>query len=310
MNHRHLKPRNGKLLYSLWIQCVFLVLTVWSVKVEAACLDDHVVQRIVKGYPVTPIVEPLPIKTLADAYCSQQKIVNTLSHRLDLEFGKGAGDSVGYKVGFTSLGGQKKFAVQKPAIGVLLKHMLVPNAQSLSAQFGYRPLIEPDLLVVVADTNIMNATTLLEVAAGLETIHAFIELPAIQIAPEQPASGLQLIAINIAATKMVLGEGIAVVATPAFIEKVGEATSLFFNADNELIQQAPLSALMEHPFNSLLWLIKELRAQGKTLNKGDYVSLGAVGRLFPVANSAQEYRYEILGLSDSPLRAKVSFTAN
>jgi hypothetical protein len=43
--------------------------------------------------------------------------------------------------------------------------MFVPDGGSLKRDFGHRSLIEPDLMVVVKDAGIMDATTELEAAA-------------------------------------------------------------------------------------------------------------------------------------------------
>lgn len=162
---------------------------------QAACLDDDRVAELVAGYPTTPVTGVPPDLSLDDAYCSQAKYVALL--------GQTMGAPVGYKVGFTGEALQERFAIDGPATGVLFEPMFIADGASIGRDFGLGPLIEPDLLVVVKDEGIMDATTELEAAAHLESVHAFMELPALQFGPDEKITGAALTAINVVATKMV-----------------------------------------------------------------------------------------------------------
>ncbi|MCY7295551.1 2-keto-4-pentenoate hydratase [Alteromonas sp. a30] len=258
-------------------------------------------ERLVSTYPHHPVIDLPKTKNLEEAYCSQQMYVEALAKKLGSEQGK----IVGYKVSFTGKAGQEKFGIPHPAYGVLMQGMIENGQSDIKFDFGYRPMIEPDLMVRVKSENIMQATTLLDVAEGLESLHAFIEMPTIQFPLGKLFTSNDLISLNVGATKMILGEGVKIEATPEFVEKLALAQTEFVDDSGNVIQAAPLKNLMQHPFNAVLWLISELKRHNKALKAGDYISLGAVGRLFPVVNETKTYIYRIQGVSEKPMTSSV-----
>lgn len=306
-------------------------------EVAADCISRHQLKAIVDSFPHQPATALPQIKTFEQAYCIQAQYVKALGEKLTNEklahtgerngVQNGArqdfsaqngeresaaadpGKPVGYKVGFTGEAGQKRFAIPHPAVGVILQGMLVKSDSRLPANFAYRGLVEPDVLVTVKSRAIMQATTIEDVALHLDKLYAFLELPSVRLAKDRQVSAKELIALDIGATKMVVGEGIQVEATPTFLSMVQQAQTSFTDQNGKVVQQAPMSNLMGHPFNAVLWLIKQLQQQGKALQSGDYISLGAVGKLFPVSPAQQSYHYSIeFGRGDA-IQASIHFNA-
>jgi 2-oxo-hept-3-ene-1,7-dioate hydratase len=265
---------------------------------RAACLDDDRVAELVGGYPTTPVAGIPPDLSLDEAYCSQAKYVALL--------GRTMGAPVGYKVGFTGEALQERFAIDGPATGVLFEPMFIADGASIGRDFGHRPLIEPDLLVVVKDEAIMDATTELEVAEHLESVHAFMELPALQFGEEEKVTGADLTAINIVATKMVQGPPVPVRATPEFVQALAEMETVFTDETGEVIQAAPGSNLLGNPLRVVLWLVEEMERRGTPLQAGDRLSLGAPGKLFPLKETGKTYSYTLKGLPDGPTSVSVT----
>ncbi len=265
---------------------------------HAACLSDDAVANLVAGYPTTPVTGIPANLSLDDAYCTQAKYVALLEQKM--------GPPVGYKVGFTGKATQERFKIPSPAMGVLFAPMFVPDGGSLKRNFGHRSLIEPDLMVVVKDAGIMNATTELEAAAHLDTVHAYIELPALQFAKDEKVTGTSFVAINIVATKMVQGSGLAVQATPAFVQAMANMETVFTDETGEVLQSAPGSNLLGNPLKVVLWLVNEMKRQGKTLKAGDRLSLGSVGKLFPLKESGKTYTYTLKGLPGGSVSTSVT----
>ena len=265
---------------------------------HAACLSDEAVAKLVAGYPTTPVTGVPADLSLDDAYCTQAKYVALLEKQM--------GAPVGYKVGFTGKATQERFKIPSPAMGVLFEPMFVPDGGSINRDFGHRTLIEPDLMVVVKDEGIMDATTELEAAAHLATVHAYIELPALQFAQGETFTGASIVALNIVATKMVQGPGLAVQATPAFVQAMADMETTFTDETGEVLQSAPGSGLLGNPLKVVLWLVDAMKQQGKTLKAGDRLSLGAVGKLFPLKKSGKTYTYTLKGLPGGPVSASVT----
>jgi len=292
-------------------------------EVAADCISRHQLKAIVDSFPHQPATALPKIKTFEQAYCIQAQYVEALGEKLtneklahtgerNVEHQKATGAPgklVGYKVGFTGEAGQTRFAIPHPAVGVILQGMLVKSDSRLPANFAYRGLVEPDVLVTVKSRAIMQATTIEDVALHLDKLYAFLELPSVRLAKDRQVTAKELIALDIGATKMVVGEGIQVEATPAFLSMVQQAQTNFTDQNGKMVQQAPMSNLMGHPFNAVLWLIKQLQQQGKALQPGDYISLGAVGKLFPVAPAQQSYYYSIVFGRGDAIQASIHFNA-
>jgi 2-oxo-hept-3-ene-1,7-dioate hydratase len=234
---------------------------------QAACLDDARVAELVAGYPTTPITGMPPDLTLDDAYCTQAKYVARL--------GQTMGAPVGYKVGFTGEALQKQFAIDRPASGVLFESML---------------------LVVVKDSGIMEATTELEAAEHLASVHAFMELPALQFAEGEKITGIAATAVNLVATRMVEGPPVAVQPTPEFVRALAEMETVFTDETGAVLQSAPGSNLLGNPLKVVLWLVDEMKRRGTPLQAGDRLSLGAPGKLFPLKEGGKTYSYALNGL--------------
>ncbi len=285
---------SAKLIRASAIACVTML---FAQIVGAACLDDATVAKLVAGYPTTPVSGIPPDLSLDDAYCTQEKYVALLRKRM--------GEPIGYKIGFTGEPLQERFGISSPAYGVLFEAMFIPDGGSIRRDFGHRPIIEPDLMVVVKDDGIMDATTELEVAAHLSSVHAFMELAAVQFAEGEKMTGTALVALNIAATRMVMGPGAPIEATPAFVQAMADMETVFTDEAGTVIQTASGSALLGNPLRVVLWMVEEMKRRDQSLKAGDRLSLGAVGKLFPLTEGGKTYTYTLNGLPGGAIATTV-----
>ena len=86
---------------------------------------------------------------------------------------------------------------------------------------------------------------------------------------------------------------------------MGEMETLFTDETNKIIQNAPGSSLLGNPMNVVLWLIEEFNSRGITLQRGDRLSLGSVGKLFHLKESNKKYTYTLSGLPGGPSSTNV-----
>ena len=107
-----------------------------------------------------------------------------------------------------------------PTTGVLYQDMFLTNGSTIEKNFGYRTFIEPDLMVIVKDTDIMKAKTEIQVLQHLISVHPYIELPALRFVKGEVITGHHVVALNMLATKMVMGPGIEIQATEIFLQKI------------------------------------------------------------------------------------------
>ena len=107
---------------------------------------------------------------------------------------------------------------------------------------------------------------------------------------------------------MVMGPGILMQSNIEFIESLSTMETIFEDEMGTIIQKSPGSTLMGNPMNVVLWLVEEFNRKGITLKAGDRLSLGSVGKLFPLKEGNKTYTYSLNGISKIP--AKVSIKVN
>jgi 2-keto-4-pentenoate hydratase len=216
------------------------------------------------------------------------------------------GPRVGFKVGLTSKAVQESLGATDPVRGVLLRDMIRKDGAQVPANFGARPIWEPDLIVVVKDAGINEAKTLLEVASHLSEVVAFIELPDRIIAETEKVDGNLITAINTSARLGVLGQRLKVDPTPEFVAALGKITATATDQSGMELAKANGDALLGHPLNPVLWLIKELAATNEKLKAGDLISLGSFARpQSPQPGQTVTVRYD--GLPGGPFQVSVRF---
>ena len=238
----------------------------------AACPSDEAIDAFVADWKAgTPTKAIAVDATMEDALCAQHKVVARL--------GEDLGAPVGYKAGLTSQAAQQRFGVDQPVRGVLLEGMLLENGATVPATFGARPLFEADMLVVIADAAVNEATSPEEVLPHVREVIPFIELPDLVLAEGEPMSGQILTAINVGARQGVLGPRIAVEQSDAFLQSLADMDVKVMDGGGEELAAAKGAAVLGHPLNSVVWLVEN----GVTLKPGDYVSVGSIGPLMPTA---------------------------
>src|SRR3546814_18260585 len=92
--------------------------------------------------------------------------------------------------------------------------MLLEGDTVIAADFGIRPVFEPDLLVTVKDDGINTATTPGDAARHLDRIYPFIELADLALEKGEPPSVAIITAINVGARFGIRGRPVAGEATP------------------------------------------------------------------------------------------------
>lgn len=235
--------------------------------------------------------------SMEDGVCAQGKLVEALKPT--------QGEVVGYKVGLTAKAVQDALGVSSPVGGVLLKGMILADGAKVPVAFGGRPLAEGDLIVTVHE-RINSATNRAEAFAGIEAVVPFIELPDLMVKPGEALSGPIVAAINVGARLGVVGTPVKVQQTPDYLQALADMKVTVSDQTGAELAAAPGSSILGHPVDALLWVVEDLRRQGKKLKTGDMVSLGTFGKqLPPVAGQTLTVRYN--GLPTGPMQVSVSF---
>jgi 2-keto-4-pentenoate hydratase len=259
---------------------------------RAACLSDVQAAAIVANYLTrTPAANPEGLST-ADGECSRDKVNKYLTQQTGAKV-------VGYKAGLTNPAVQKRFNANAPVYGVLYAPMLLQNGATVEASFGARPLFEADMLLRVRDAMVNKAKTPDEVIRHIDQVIPAIELPDLVVAAPPKLNGAAIAAINVGARYFVMGTPIPVVPTTPVAEALRTMTVVVRGPDGEL-DKGQGSDVLEHPLNAVIWLAQDLARQGKSLRKGDYVSVGSFSKLLP-PKPGMKVEVQYMGLPGNPV---------
>ena len=281
-----MKPKTPVLAVS------FAVVLAVAGPAHAECLSDLQAAAIVANYLAkTPAANPEGLST-ADGECSRDKFNKYLVQQT-------GGKVVGYKVGLTNPAVQKRFNAPAPVYGVLYAPMLLQNGATVEAKFGARPLFEADLLLRVRDSLVNKAKTPDEVIRHIDQVIPAIELADLVVAAPPKLNGAAIAAFNVGARYFVMGTPIPVVPTTPVAEALRTMTVVIKGPEGDM-DKGMGSDVLEHPLNAVIWLAQDLARQGKSLQKGDYVSVGSFSKLLP-PKPGMKVEAQYMGLPGDPV---------
>lgn len=209
------------------------------------------------------------VASMEDGACAYQHFREGLEDPL--------GAPVGVKVGFTSKPVQEAFGVPGPVAGALFGDMILSNGAQVSLTGSRTPFYEADLIVTVADPAIAEATTREEVAAALDEVRPFVELPDLALAEGVKPSGPIMAAYGVLPWRGVVGDGIRIADLADPVGDLG-ALTVELKADGTAVGTGTGDMLLGHPLDVVLWLVE----QGSyDMPAGTMISLGSLGKLIP-----------------------------
>ncbi|MDJ0729991.1 MAG: hydratase [Crocosphaera sp.] len=212
--------------------------------------------------------------TFQEAKLIQEKVINILS--------SSQGELIGYKAALTNRKAQESFNVSQPLLGILLENMLLPSGIKVPANFGAKPMMEGDLMVRVSSDKINEATTPQETLQYLDAVIPFLELPDLVYDQNIKVNGEMLMAINAGARLGVVGNIIPLNQEIGTNNSLKNISVTLKDESGKIIGQGNSNALLDDPLNVVFWIKEQLKTQGKTLKKGDLLSLGSITPLLPV----------------------------
>lgn len=246
------------------------------------------------------ITNIMPDLSLKDGYLIQRGLVSSLSQKL--------GKPVGYKVGLTNAIAQNKLQVNHPVMGILLKEMLLKNGAKVKADFGAIPRIEGDLIVRVSSDQINQAKTPEDVIKSLDQVIPFLELPDLMFDKDVKLSAGKLVAVNVGARLGIMGKPIVLKDKEKWRNQLKQIRVTIKNSTGKELGTGNSDSLLNDPLNVVIWLRDELKSQGKTLKKGDLISLGSMTTFIPIT-AGQTIQAYYWGLEkEKPITLTVTFT--
>ena len=195
----------------------------------------------------------------------------------------------GFKAGLTSQAGQQKFAVDGPVAGVLLAPLQDPTLMTVSQQHYHRMMLEMELGFRLKRA-ITKPVTVTELQNNIAQVVAVIELPDLGFDQPQQLSGVDIIASNVAAKHLLIGQ-----AMPFDQLAVNDLQlSLHFNGKHLL--QAEAKQVMGDQVKALHWLVHRMLANGWSIQPEQLLITGAIGKMLPAAPGEYTAHFADLGV--------------
>jgi 2-keto-4-pentenoate hydratase len=267
----------------------------------AGCITMAQARELADKYAaLEPLPNPDPNLTMAAARCSADKLATAMSIS--------QGRIVGYKAGLTNPAVQQRFNTPHPLAGPMFENTFLQDGAQVPAKFGARPLFEADLVIEVGDAAINNASTIYEVHKSVAKIYPFIELPDMMVQDPSKLAGPQVQMINVGPRLGVLGKPFTIANDRAAIDSLATMTVKLVDAQGKAFDEGKGAAILNHPYNAVIWLAQEMKSRGTSLKKGELLSLGSFTKLHPPkAGMTVKAVYEGVAGQTTPPSATVSF---
>jgi 2-keto-4-pentenoate hydratase len=263
---------------------------------ETENLAQNLFDHYLKKQPVSTFPNDLTVK---QAETIQEKLVQLLI--------PSQGQIIGYKAGLTNQKIQEKFKVSQPVLGRILKQMILPSGATLPPNFAAIPRLEGDLIVRVKSERINQAKTPQEILKNLDAVIPFLELPDLVYNKDLELDGAMIVAVNVGARLGIIGTPIPLQSTEKWQDKLNNIQVIIVDQSGQELAQGNSQALLGDPLKVVLWIKDQLQSQGKSLKKGDLLSLGSITPLIPIKPGTTIYG-QYLGLNpDKKLEISVNF---
>jgi 2-keto-4-pentenoate hydratase len=181
---------------------------------------------------------------------------------------------IGWKVGLTSTAIQQQFQVHEPVFGCLLADGRLESGHVFRADELIAPGFENELCLVMG-ADLAPGATRDDVAAAVARVHPAFEI--IETRGDLTRHLALALADNAQQKAFVLGPAVERAALPA-LDKV--TASIRINGAD--VAAADGSAVLGHPYNSVVWLAAKLAQLGERVRAGDYIMSGSFTRQFPL----------------------------
>jgi 2-keto-4-pentenoate hydratase len=290
-----MKTFKGSGFFLSFFLSMYLLLGLGFPPAGAADFADTLTENFLNKTPVTRVDSEL---TIAQALKVQDRFVANLIK----EFGQ----PVGYKAGLTNPAIQKRLGIDHPVRGTILARMILKSGTAVPAAYGSVPVIEGDFCVRVSGDGINQAKTPEETLKYLDAVIPAFELADLMFGKEVKLTPSLIVAINVGPRYFVLGEPIPLSATKEWEGRLGTFKMNLSDQTGAVLGEGTGSDLSGHPLKAVLWIRDSLAAEGKTLKKGDLLSLGSLSKMIPSkAGTTLKARY--LGLNpEGPVEITVT----
>ncbi len=250
--------------------------------------DDFTNLRMLTGF-----VHEMP---LDEAYRWQDELAAILEPTM--------GEVVGYKTGGHDPNPPNPSFPPGGIRAHLLAGMFRPDGASIRVDETAAGFLEADFAFRVGDPSINEASTDLEILAGLDAVVPFIEIPDPFYDPET-ASVNRMVVSNMISRWAFAGDPVPIQPTEEWLARLRSFEYAALDGRGEVVQSGSMADWYD-PIQAVRWLRDQLRDSGKTLEPGQLLSLGNIGIMRQIhegsprgpAYPSDVFRLEYYGLRD------------
>jgi len=237
-----------------------------SFDVKAA--GDELFEALQKARAIEPLTARFPSMTIADAYRTQQHL---MQRRLD------EGEKViGKKIGVTSHAVMAMLGVNQPDFGLLTDRMVVNQGDSIAMDTLIQPKAEGEIAFVLKHDLSGPGVTVADVLRATEGVMACFEIVDSRIR-DWKIKIQDTVADNASCGVFVLGDRLV---DPRSLDLA--TTGMVLEKNGEIVGTGAGAATMESPVVAVAWLANTLGELGMSLKAGEVILSGALSAMVPV----------------------------
>ncbi len=181
----------------------------------------------------------------------------------------------GFKAGLTSAPAQARFKTNDAVAGVLFKGGAVPSTSTVSLHAMRGLFIEVEVAMRIGTPIDKPLADVAALRTHIDGVGPAIELPNLDYAQPPSLDAVDIVATNVAAAKYIVGE----FASPQQRDPNATDVRLVCN-DKEMLTGKGTDALGDQ-WRAALFLVNKMVAQGWTLERGQILLTGSLGRMVP-----------------------------
>lgn len=195
----------------------------------------------------------------------------------------------GFKAGLTSGRGQRQFGLSAPVAGVLFGSGKLTGQVSVDSTRFHRLMIETEIGFVIGTPLRHPVPDIAALQQAIKEVVPLIELPDLGFADMANLKGVDIIAANVSARQFIVGRSRAV--DDINLNMITVSLSL----DGQEINRGKGSDAFGDQWQAALWLVNMVIGQGWTLETGQLLVTGALGKMRPGMSGSYVADYDDLG---------------
>lgn len=245
--------------------CLFLVAT-WASASSQAVIAKKLENAFVAKKPYPLVSQEVKGLTIDQAYEIQAEFVKLREAKGEVP--------MGYKMGLSSAASQKRFGVTAPVLATLFKSMFRWPGTLYQKNFA-RMFIEPEIGFRFGKDITKPIEDVKSLKKAVAIVFPAVELPDIAFTDMKKITGIDIIAANAVARKVLVGEAVAVRAKDLNAVTV----KLLYNGQ-EITSGVGKNAMGDQ-WEALKWAVNAVLARGGKIKSGDVIITGILTKLMP-----------------------------